>query len=278
MLHVGWTAHPAASMNAEFTWNRRFLREDRQRFCFAFVLFRVLSVTGVVLPMTGTSRTIVLGSRSPQRRELLEYLVSPEHVAVRPPLEQDEPGFDGLTTLDQIESRLLEIAGLKMQDVARQLREGDETTCGVVTAWGAILTADTVIVGTDAEGRLTVLGQPPEDDATWQEVVREWFRRYLIGRPHQALSALVLHHSDGRTLQRTVRTEVTFSADAERYLDWYLSTGEPRGKAGGYGLQGAGALFVEQIAGSPSNVIGLPLRETWEMLNELGLGDSNDPG
>ncbi|MEW4530864.1 Maf family protein [Maioricimonas sp. JC845] len=228
--------------------------------------------------MTGTSRTIVLGSRSPRRRELLEYLVSPERVAVRPPLDQDEPGFDELTTLDQIESRLLEIARLKMDDVARQLQKGVDATCGMVSEWGAILTADTVIVGADAEGQLAVLGQPPEDDASWQEVVRDWFERYLLGRPHQAMTALVLRHSDGRTLQRTVRTEVTFSADAGRYLDWYLSTGEPRGKAGGYGLQGGGALFVEQITGSPSNVIGLPLRETWDMLDELGLGDTIDPG
>ncbi|WP_197443943.1 Maf family protein [Maioricimonas rarisocia] len=228
--------------------------------------------------MTRPAPMIVLGSRSPRRRELLEYLVSPERVAVRPPRSHEEPGFEGLTTLEQIEERLLEIAELKMEDVADQLCTGNTEACCLVDDWGAILTADTVIVATDWSGQLAVLGQPPEDDASWQDVVRGWFERYLLGRPHQAMSAMILQDTQGRKLRRTVRTEVTFSADAGRYLDWYLGTGEPRGKAGGYGLQGGGALFVEQITGSPSNVIGLPLRETWDMLDELGLGDANVPG
>ena len=68
-----------------------------------------------------------------------------------------------------------------------------------------------------------------------------------------------------------MRSEVTFAADGGPFLDWYLSTGEPRGKAGGYALQGAGGLFVERVDGSPSNVVGLPLRETWELLREAGV-------
>jgi septum formation protein len=64
---------------------------------------------------------------------------------------------------------------------------------------------------------------------------------------------------------------VTFGADGQPFLEWYLATGEPRGKAGGYALQGAGSLFVERVNGSPSNVVGLPLRETWEVLREAGM-------
>ncbi|MFG0333404.1 MAG: Maf family protein, partial [Maioricimonas sp. JB049] len=135
--------------------------------------------------MMHPARMIVLGSRSPRRRELLEYLVSPERVVVRPPRHHGEPGFEGLTTLEQIEIRLTEIVERKMQDVADQLREGNAATIGFTADWGAILTADTVIAGSEEGGQLTVLGQPPEDDAVWHDVVRDWFERYLLGRTHR---------------------------------------------------------------------------------------------
>jgi septum formation protein len=54
-------------------------------------------------------------------------------------------------------------------------------------------------------------------------------------------------------------------------LKWYLTTGEPLGKAGGYGIQGAADVFVQKVEGSLSNVIGLPLRETRAALRELGV-------
>ena len=61
------------------------------------------------------------------------------------------------------------------------------------------------------------------------------------------------------------------TADLERRLDWYVSTGEPRGKAGGYAIQGAGSLFVTQVQGSVSNVVGLPLEALVEVFEELGI-------
>ena len=70
---------------------------------------------------------------------------------------------------------------------------------------------------------------------------------------------------------RTCRTEVTFRDDAEALLDWYIATEESRGKAGGYAIQGAGSVFVTHVAGSLSNVIGLPLELTVEMLHDFGL-------
>jgi septum formation protein len=59
-----------------------------------------------------------------------------------------------------------------------------------------------------------------------------------------------------------VTTEVTFARLSDQGIDWYLSMGEHRDKAGAYGLQGAAAAFVRRIEGSPTNVIGLPLTET----------------
>jgi septum formation protein len=56
--------------------------------------------------------------------------------------------------------------------------------------------------------------------------------------------------------------------DVEPWLDWYIATGEPQGKAGGYAVQGAGSVFVTKIEGSYSNVVGLPLEETLALLRE----------
>ena len=131
-----------------------------------------------------------------------------------------------------------------------------------------VLTADTVIVAGERD-RLLVLGQPPEPD--WRDAVRRWFEDYLLGKTHRAATAVCLADSAGNPRERVAVSEVTFSADAEGLLEWYLDTGEPRGKAGGYGIQGAGSVFVSEVQGSLSNVIGLPLRDVLEMLADLGL-------
>lgn len=208
---------------------------------------------------------VVLGSRSPRRRELLALLVGDDRVLVRPPRDPDEPTFDDIHDSVQLEQRLREIAWQKNVDVAGQLQ-----TDGALASVAGVLTADTVIVATTPEGTPVVLGQPPTA-GDWQQTVREWFDRYYFDRTHQALSAVCLSTPDGRRVEVVVSTEVQFAADAQQWLDWYLATGEPIGKAGGYGLQGAGSLFVERIDGSPSNVIGLSLRETADLLHQCGI-------
>lgn len=208
--------------------------------------------------MADADAKLILGSRSPRRLELLSLLAPRERIEVRAPLDSSEAGFDGLRIDAEIERRLGEIARAKGADVARQ------PGC----AGHAILTADTVIVGRDAAGEPVVLERPPED-ATWPEVVRGWFRAYYFGKTHAALTAVCLRLPDGAMRERVVRSEVTFWSDGEKWLDWYIATGEPLGKAGGYALQGAGDVFVERVVGSPSNVVGLPLRETAELLGAL---------
>ena len=69
----------------------------------------------------------------------------------------------------------------------------------------------------------------------------------------------------------TVTTDVTFSRLSDQVIGWYLSMGEHRDKAGAYGMQGAGGALVNRIAGSPSNVIGLPLAETIDVLRACGV-------
>jgi septum formation protein len=131
-----------------------------------------------------------------------------------------------------------------------------------------VITADTVVI-VDRNGALHVLGQPPDDDS-WRETVRRWFREDYAGKTHLVATALVLEHVDsGKRVSQIVTSRVTFVSDVERRLDWYLATGESRGKAGGYALQGAGSVFISKVEGSLSNVVGLPLAELLEMLERL---------
>jgi septum formation protein len=217
--------------------------------------------------MSPLSAQFILASRSPQRLELLRQIVPETRIEVRPPRSAVERGFAGLADQADIESRLIETACAKCDDVLDQLAA--EQTAGERNDLWAVIAADTIIVGTAADGSQLAIGKPP-DDQSWRETVRVWFRDYYAGKRHLAATALCVASSTGASRQRVVKTEVTFRADADRWLDWYLATDEPIGKAGGYALQGAGNLFVEHVAGSVSNVIGLPLAELWEVLGELG--------
>ena len=205
----------------------------------------------------------VLASRSPRRLELLSRIVSAERIVVRPPRSADEAGFEDCRTRQEIDERLLAIARAKCDDVVSQLQAERLPEPAIIIA------ADTTIVAADAHGAPVVLGQPPEDE-TWADTVRRWFRDCYFGHTHQAATALCLATLSGQKLERIVTTDVTFHADGERWLDWYLATGEPRGKAGGYAIQGLAEIFVARVDGSLSNVIGLPLRDVCEMLETLG--------
>lgn len=208
----------------------------------------------------------ILASRSPRRRELLELIVPPGRITVVPPRDATEAGFAGMHDLASIERRLVEIAQQKAADVAGQL--GGAPAMRPETDWDVIIAADTAVVVTQPDGSLVELGQPPED-ASWKETVRHWFRDYYAGRTHLVLTAVFMQTSQGRAAQRTECSKVTFMADVERRLEWYLDSGEPPGKAGGYAIQGAGSVFVSKLEGSLSNVIGLPLEALLEILSEL---------
>lgn len=205
---------------------------------------------------------LILGSRSPRRRELLEMLVPPESIEVLPPRSSDEIGFDGLTSWVEIAQRLQRIALEKNDDVRAQLLPNE--------ALQIVLTADTVIVVHDDDGTYRVLGQPPKDDS-WLEVVRGWFRDFYAGRSHIAATAVCLTDlRTGQRLERIVQSQVWFRQDVESLLDWYLATNEPCGKAGGYALQGLASVFVTRVEGSITNVVGLPLEVLIELLPQVG--------
>lgn len=217
-----------------------------------------------------TPTRIILGSRSPRRRELLSLLVAPAQIEIRPPLNSDELGFDGLTTWLEIAQRLQRIAREKNDDVCKQLSQ-DASAANSIP--GLVLTADTTIVATDSMNRFHVLGQPSEDN-TWPEVVRRWFLDLYAGRSHIAATAICLSEwPAGRRTERIVQSHVLFRDDVEPLLDWYIATEESRGKAGGYALQGLASIFVTRVEGSITNVVGLPLEALLELLPRASAPD-----
>ena len=204
---------------------------------------------------------IILASRSPRRRELLQQLIPAARIDVSPPTSADEAGFENLHDWPSIETRLRDIARAKCRDVQEQCRQRKSGSPA------AIIAADTTIAAHDATGRLIVLGQPPDED--WENVVRHWFRAYYAGRTHVALTGVCVADREGQLHERVVKSSVTFRPDVERWLGWYVATSEPRGKAGGYALQGAGSVFITRVEGSLSNVVGLPLEELQDILAGL---------
>ncbi|MBM79713.1 MAG: hypothetical protein CMJ78_03850 [Planctomycetaceae bacterium] len=217
--------------------------------------------------MAANGPHIVLASRSPQRWNLLRDIVGEGRIVAMPARSSEEAGFEGLRDWSALEARQCEITRTKFDDVLDQCTKNPEPS------HTAILAADTIIVVSEADDSLHVLGQPPTDNS-WPNTVRDWFEKYYFGRIHWAMSSICAAQltEDGtelNTVERIVKSEVTFTEDSRRWLDWYLATGEPKGKSGGYGIQGLGSLFVGQVVGSISNVVGLPLRETVEILEEL---------
>jgi septum formation protein len=93
----------------------------------------------------------------------------------------------------------------------------------------------------------------------------------LSGRRHRVIGAVCLLLPDGKPHLKAVETTVTFKRLEAAEIDAYIASGEWRGKAGGYAIQGRAAVFVRYIGGSYSNVVGLPLYETAALLRAHGL-------
>ena len=173
--------------------------------------------------------------------ELLSRLgVTPEVV----PADIDESPLDGESPVDMV--RRLAIA--KAVAVAERTGGGE-----------TVLAADTTV---DLDGMS--LGQPV-DDADAARMLRR-----LSGRTHRVHTAVavLVPGSDEPTVE-VVTSLVTFQPLNDHVVEWYVSTGEPQGKAGSYAVQGLGVTLVASVRGSWSNVVGLPLTETARL---LGIG------
>ena len=184
---------------------------------------------------------LVLASASPRRLDLLERIgVKPDAVV---PAEIDESVPKGELPRDHA----LRLAREKAQAVA-------EREPGAL-----VLAADTVVpVGRDILPKV-------EDEATLRACMK-----LLSGRRHRVLTAVALAIPGNGVRERLIETMIAIKRLTDAEIDYYAGNGEWRGKAGGYALQGYGEVYVRHIAGSYSNVVGLPLAETRVLLKSAG--------
>ncbi|MGV6807586.1 MAG: Maf family protein [bacterium] len=185
---------------------------------------------------------LVLASASPRRAELLRQIgvrFSVQPVDISEDVSDTETPTEAVTRLAREKAQ----AGLVLQSDAKSVVIGSDT---IVVHSGRIMGKPT-----NRADVLTMLGE-------------------LSGRTHRVLTAVAVE-SAAHSRSICVTTDVTFraisTAEAERYCD----TGEPMDKAGAYGIQGFGAVFVASISGSYSAVVGLPLYETASLLDEFGI-------
>ena len=187
---------------------------------------------------------LYLTSGSPRRRRLLEQIGISPHVR---PTGVDERGLPGESPRDAV-ARLAEA---KARHAATQLGAADPP--------GVVLAADTAVVIDDR-----ALGKPRNDSAA------EAMLRDLRGRTHEVLTGVFLMRTDdGRCHVGVEATRVHFRDYDDARIRAYVATGEPRDKAGAYAIQGRGALLVQAVEGSWSNVVGLPLERLAEWLQPL---------
>ncbi len=191
---------------------------------------------------------LILASASPRRRDLLDQLGV---IYTSEPASIDESQRVGESPSDYVQRMAQE----KAQTVAARF-----PAVGVV-----VLAADTTVV---LDG--TVLGKPRDSDDAMAILTS------LSGRWHTVLTSVCLRGASGMTCE-VVSTRVEFVALSQAMCEAYLATREPWDKAGAYGIQGLGGVFVRGIQGSYSNVVGLPLYETWQLLCTHGIASTLTP-
>lgn len=185
---------------------------------------------------------LYLASASPRRRELLTQLGLTYEVV---PTDVDESRQAGETPADYV----VRLARLKAETAAARLGRPGKPVLGADTA--------VVVAG-------EVLGKPGGRDEALAMLAK------LAGREHEVLSAVALWSARGLTSALSL-SRVRFRDIPAAEARAYWGTGEPADKAGGYGIQGRGAVFVTGLTGSYSGVMGLPLYETAELLRAAGV-------
>ncbi|MFC2352522.1 Maf family protein [Eikenella halliae] len=189
--------------------------------------------------------TIYLASASPRRREIL---VSLGFQPVLLTAETDETARPGEAVADYV-ARMAR----QKNAAARQL----SAQRGLALAQ-PLLSADTVVALDNA-----ILGKP-RDAAHARELLES-----LSGREHQVWTAVCVSLG-GQTLEAAQRSDVRFKELSAQEIAAYIASGEPLDKAGAYGIQGIGGVFVAHLSGSFSGVMGLPVFETVQLLRQLG--------
>ena len=184
---------------------------------------------------------LVLASESPRRTGLLRQIGL---VFDMVPSGVDEQEVQCANP----KSYVKKLAKLKSRAVAKKMDEG------------IIIGADTVVcVGKKIFGK-------PKDKEDAVRMLKE-----LDGKVHEVISGLcIINKYSGEVVTKAVTTKVKFRTLNDELINWYVGTGEPLDKAGGYGIQGKGAILVEWIKGDYFNVVGLPLATLSMVLEKMG--------
>ena len=189
------------------------------------------------------SSRICLASSSPRRQTLLKQLGIPFEVMAP---DVNEAHITG----ESPEEYVIRLSRMKALDVYRRRQQENIEQVPV-------LGADTAVI-LDGE----ILGKP--DDKKHGEAMLQ----KLSGKTHEVLSALSLHYRNYENSRLSV-SRITFAALTREDIEAYWQTGEPGDKAGAYGIQGHAAAFIKSIEGSYTGVVGLPLYELSQMLQEM---------
>ena len=201
-----------------------------------------------------TAAFIYLASQSPRRRQLLDQL-GVAHELLLPnaagdiaedaeAIEAEHPGEAPRDYVQRV------TAGKLAAAVARHARRQLPS--------GPILCSDTTVaLGTQ------ILGKPADADDARRIL------QMLSGQEHEVLTAVAMQHGEQRLAALSV-SRVRFMPLSAAQIDAYVASGEPMGKAGAYGIQGLAGAYVEQMNGSYSGIMGLPLFETAQLLRQLG--------
>ncbi|HHU30963.1 MAG: Maf family protein [Bacillota bacterium] len=188
-------------------------------------------------------KNIVLASASPRRAELLRRI-----------------GLDFRVLTSSVDER-----EIREKDPARRaeclaLAKAKNVASALQGTPAVIIGADTIVC-VDGE----ILGKPADS----REAAR--MLRLLSGRSHQVMTGVaVVRQPDGSVLSCVETTTVYMRHLSDREIDWYVKSGEAFDKAGGYGIQGRAAVFIERVEGCYFNVVGLPLAALWQLLKKLG--------
>lgn len=201
-----------------------------------------------------SSRFIYLASQSPRRRQLLDQL-GVRHELLLPNVQgdiaEDAEAIEAVWPNEAPKDYVQRVTGLKLDAaIARHARRQ--------LAQAPILCSDTTVaLGSQ------ILGKPEDADDALRML------GLLAGQTHQVFTAIALQVGAKR-LQAVSVSDVTFAPMTQQQMQAYVDSGEPMGKAGGYGVQGLAAAHIAHIAGSYSGIMGLPVFETAQLLRQAG--------
>jgi septum formation protein len=183
---------------------------------------------------------LILASQSPRRRELLALMGLTFDIVVS---EVEETVPENIGPGELVEQLALH--------KAHAVRELHPEAC--------VVGADTIVyIGGEIMGK-------PRDDADAARILNR-----LQGRTHTVYTGVAVLTPGGTDIRHDA-TRVTFAPMSEKEIAWYVATGEPRDKAGAYGIQGPGGMFVERVEGNYFTVIGMPLPLLYRMLQKAGV-------